>query len=31
LFDVFVTEGQFIDIGVPQDFQLAQTLLASVP
>lgn len=28
-FDVFVTEGQFIDIGVPEDFRLAQTLLAN--
>ncbi len=30
IFDVFVTEGLFIDIGVPQDFQLAQTMLAGV-
>lgn len=27
LFDVFVTEGQFIDIGVPEDFLRAQTEL----
>ena len=26
-FDVFVTAGQFIDIGVPEDFQRAQTVL----
>jgi D-glycero-alpha-D-manno-heptose 1-phosphate guanylyltransferase len=30
LFDVFVTDGLFIDIGIPQDFQLAQTVLAGV-
>jgi D-glycero-alpha-D-manno-heptose 1-phosphate guanylyltransferase len=28
-FDVFVTAGQFIDIGVPEDFLRAQTELAS--
>jgi D-glycero-alpha-D-manno-heptose 1-phosphate guanylyltransferase len=27
-FDVFVTQGQFIDIGVPEDFLRAQTELA---
>lgn len=27
-FDVFVTNGQFIDIGVPEDFRRAQTELA---
>ncbi len=26
-FDVFVTAGQFIDIGIPEDYRLAQTLL----
>jgi D-glycero-alpha-D-manno-heptose 1-phosphate guanylyltransferase len=29
-FDVFVTTGQFIDIGIPEDYQLAQTLLLDV-
>ncbi len=29
-FDVFVTSGQFIDIGVPEDFYRAQTLLSGV-
>jgi D-glycero-alpha-D-manno-heptose 1-phosphate guanylyltransferase len=28
--DLFVTEGQFIDIGIPDDFQRAQSLLDSV-
>lgn len=28
-FDVFTTTGRFIDIGVPADYALAQTLLAS--
>lgn len=27
-FDLFVTEGQFIDIGIPEDFFRAQTVLA---
>lgn len=27
--DVFVTQGQFIDIGVPEDYALAQTLLSA--
>lgn len=27
-FDVFVTQGQFIDIGVPEDYERAQTELA---
>ena len=27
-FDVFVTSGQFIDIGVPEDYQLAQNVLS---
>jgi D-glycero-alpha-D-manno-heptose 1-phosphate guanylyltransferase len=26
--DLFVTEGQFIDIGIPDDYWRAQTLLA---
>jgi hypothetical protein len=26
--DVFVTQGLFIDIGVPTDYELAQSLLA---
>jgi D-glycero-alpha-D-manno-heptose 1-phosphate guanylyltransferase len=30
LVDLFVTEGQFIDIGIPDDFHRAQSLLASV-
>lgn len=29
-FDVFVTKGQFIDIGIPEDFERAQTELAGV-
>jgi len=29
-FDVFVTRGQFIDIGIPEDFARAQTELAGV-
>jgi len=29
-FNGFVTHGLFIDIGVPDDFELAQTLLAGV-
>ena len=29
-FDVFVTKGQFIDIGIPEDFARAQTELAGV-
>lgn len=29
-FEVFVTEGRFIDIGVPDDYQRAQTELAEV-
>jgi D-glycero-alpha-D-manno-heptose 1-phosphate guanylyltransferase len=29
-FDVFVTQGQFIDIGVPEDYWRAQTELADV-
>ena len=29
-FDVFVTEGRFIDIGVPEDYALAQTALAGL-
>jgi|SRR6478736_4557476 len=29
-FDVFVTSGQFIDIGIPDDYHLAQTLLADI-
>jgi D-glycero-alpha-D-manno-heptose 1-phosphate guanylyltransferase len=29
-FSGFVTEGLFIDIGVPDDYELAQTLLASI-
>jgi D-glycero-alpha-D-manno-heptose 1-phosphate guanylyltransferase len=29
-FDVFLTQGQFIDIGVPEDFARAQTELAGV-
>lgn len=28
--DVFVTEGLFIDIGIPDDYNLAQTLLAEL-
>lgn len=28
--DVFVTKGLFIDIGIPEDYTLAQTLLGSV-
>jgi D-glycero-alpha-D-manno-heptose 1-phosphate guanylyltransferase len=28
-FDVFITQGKFIDIGVPEDFLLAQTELAN--
>jgi D-glycero-alpha-D-manno-heptose 1-phosphate guanylyltransferase len=28
-FDVFITEGMFIDIGVPEDYELAQTLLVN--
>lgn len=28
--EVFVTEGMFIDIGIPEDYALAQTLLAAV-
>lgn len=28
--EVFVTEGLFIDIGIPEDYALAQTLLAAV-
>jgi len=28
--DVFVTEGLFIDIGIPEDYTRAQTLLAKV-
>lgn len=30
LVEAFVTEGQFIDIGVPEDFYRAQTLLADL-
>jgi D-glycero-alpha-D-manno-heptose 1-phosphate guanylyltransferase len=29
-FDVFVTKGRFIDIGIPEDYQRAQTELAGV-
>ena len=29
-FDVFVTKGQFIDIGIPEDYQRAQSELAGV-
>lgn len=29
-FDVFITKGQFIDIGIPEDFARAQTELAGV-
>jgi len=29
-FDVFITKGQFIDIGIPEDFVRAQTELAGV-
>lgn len=29
-FDVFVTKGQFIDIGIPEEYQRAQTELAGV-
>jgi D-glycero-alpha-D-manno-heptose 1-phosphate guanylyltransferase len=29
-FDLFVTSGRFIDIGVPEDFTRAQTELAGV-
>ena len=29
-FDVFVTKGKFIDIGIPEDYQRAQTELAGV-
>ena len=28
--DVFATEGLFIDIGIPEDYTRAQTLLAKV-
>ena len=28
--DVFVTEGMFIDIGIPEDYAHAQTLLAAL-
>jgi len=29
-FQVFITQGQFIDIGIPEDYSRAQTLLAKV-
>lgn len=29
-FDLFSTDGQFIDIGIPEDFKLAQSLLAGI-
>jgi D-glycero-alpha-D-manno-heptose 1-phosphate guanylyltransferase len=29
-FDIFVTKGQFIDIGIPEEYQRAQTELAGV-
>jgi NDP-sugar pyrophosphorylase family protein len=29
-FDGFVTHGQFIDIGVPDDYLLAQTVLSGL-
>jgi D-glycero-alpha-D-manno-heptose 1-phosphate guanylyltransferase len=29
-FDLFVSKGQFIDIGIPEDFKRAQTELAGV-
>jgi len=28
--DVFVTKGMFIDIGIPEDYSRAQTLLADL-